>query len=118
MKNDELVDIKIKSENNSIVEVICFTDPYCTWCWGSEPILDKIKEVYAGQVKISYTMGGLVKDIGNFNDSSNGITGAQWYSQVAEHWVQASQQHKMPVDEHIFFAIKDDFISSYPASIA
>lgn len=113
-----MTDINKKNENNSIIEIICFTDPYCTWCWGSEPILHKIQEVYAEQVKISYVMGGLVKDIGNFSDPSNGISGTQWYSQVAKHWVEASHKHNMPVDEQIFFEIKDDFQSSYPASIA
>ncbi|MGF1757223.1 DsbA family protein [Photobacterium sagamiensis] len=117
-KRDVLVDSDRKSTNNSIIEIICFTDPYCTWCWGSEPILRKIQEVYAEQVKISYTMGGLVKDIGNFSDPANGIAGTQWYRQVADHWVEASQQHKMPVDEQIFFEIKDDYRSTYPANIA
>ncbi|MPY22614.1 DsbA family oxidoreductase [Shewanella sp. YLB-07] len=39
-------------------------------------------------------------------------------SKVADHWVEASQQHKMPVDEQIFFDIKDDYRSTYPACIA
>ncbi|WP_194165829.1 DsbA family protein [Shewanella sp. YLB-07] len=76
-KRDELVDIDSESTNNPVVEIICFTDPYCTWCWGSEPILRKIQEVYAGQVKISYIMGGLVEDIGNFSDPANGIEGCR-----------------------------------------
>lgn len=117
-KRDVLVDTDSKNTNNAIIEIICFTDPYCTWCWGSEPILRKIQEVYGKQVKISYTMGGLVKDIGNFSDPANGIAGTQWYQQVADHWVEASQQHKMPVDEQIFFDIKDDYRSTYPANIA
>jgi len=117
-KIDVIADIDSKNANNSIIEIICFTDPYCTWCWGSEPILCKIREVYGEQVKLSYTMGGLVKDIANFSDSANGIAGDQWYRQVADHWVEASQQHKMPVDEQIFFEIKDDYNSSYPANIA
>jgi len=117
-KKDFIVDIDRKSECNSIIEIICFTDPYCTWCWGSEPILRKIQEVYTKHVKISYIMGGLVKDIGNFNDYANGISGTQWYSQVAKHWVEASKQHNMPVDAEIFFKIKDDWKSTYSACIA
>jgi len=104
--------------NKPIIEITCFTDPYCTWCWGSEPILRKIQEVYGEQVKISYVMGGLIKDMASFSDPANGISGAQWYRQVADHWLQASQQHKMPVDEQIYYDIKDEFKSSYPANIA
>lgn len=105
-------------EQKAVVQIICFTDPYCTWCWGSEPILGKIKEVYGNQVGISYRMGGLVKDIATFTDPGNAIGGKNWYRQVADHWVEASSHHGMPVDEQVFFDIKDDFKSTYPASIA
>lgn len=102
----------------AILEIISFTDPYCTWCWGSEPILRKIQEVYGGQVSISFVMGGLVEDIRNFSDPGAGIGGDQWYRQVAEHWTDASSRHKMPVDVQVFFDIKNDIFSTYPACIA
>ena len=63
-------------------------------------------------------MGGLVEDMRNFSDPGAGIGGDQWYRQVAEHWVDASNRHKMPVDEQVFFDIKDDVFSTYPACIA
>ena len=101
-----------------VLEIVSFTDPYCTWCWGSEPILRKIQEVYGDQVSISFIMGGLVEDMRTFSDPGAGIGGDQWYRQVAEHWVDASNRHKMPVDEQVFFDIKDDVFSTYPACIA
>jgi predicted DsbA family dithiol-disulfide isomerase len=100
------------------LEVIEYTDPYCTWCWGSEPVTKKIKEVYGHQVKLSYKMGGLVADIGNFYDALNQIGGSLWYKQVADHWLEASNRHGMPVDEKVFYDIKDEMRSTYPASIA
>jgi predicted DsbA family dithiol-disulfide isomerase len=100
------------------LEIISFTDPYCTWCWGSEPILRKIQEVYGAQVSISFVMGGLVEDMRNFSDPGAGIGGDLWYRQVAEHWADASRRHKMPVDEQVFFDIKDDVFSTHPACIA
>lgn len=100
------------------LEIISFTDPYCTWCWGSEPILRKIQEVYGDQVSISFVMGGLVEDIRNFSDPGAGIGGDMWYKQVADHWVDASRRHKMPVDGQVFFDVKDEVFSTYPASIA
>ncbi len=106
------------STKNHIIELVEYTDPYCTWCWGSEPILRRIKEVYGGQVKIDYMMGGLVEDIDTFYDPSNRIGGQDWYKQVASHWLEASQRHGMPVDEQVFYDVKDEFRSTYPASIA
>ena len=64
-------------------------------------------------------MGGLVEDISTFSDPANSIGGENWYRQVAEHWVDASSRHGMPVDEQVYFDIKDDSRwSTYPASIA
>ena len=102
----------------SVLEIISFTDPYCTWCWGAEPILRKIQEVYGTQVSIRFVMGGLVEDIRNFSDPGAGIGGAQWYRQVAEHWAEASRRHRMPVDVEVFSDIRDDVFSTYPACVA
>jgi predicted DsbA family dithiol-disulfide isomerase len=101
-----------------IIEIIEFTDPYCTWCWGSEPILRKLKWVYGDQIRISYKMGGLVKDINEFYDSLNNIGGELWYLQVAEHWLEASSKHGMPVDIRQFTEYYREFKSTWPANIA
>ena len=102
----------------AIIEVIEYTDPYCTWCWGAEPILRKIKEKYGNQVKVNFKMGGLVADIKQFNDPANQIGGQNWYKQVAAHWIDASNRHGMPVDGQVFYDIKDEAFSTYPANIA
>jgi protein-disulfide isomerase-like protein with CxxC motif len=101
-----------------LIELVEFTDPYCTWCWGSEPILRKIEEAYGEQVKIGYVMGGLVKDIREFYDPLNRIGGKDWSKQAARHWLEASEAHGMPVDERVFYDIETDFWSTYPANIA
>ncbi len=100
------------------LEIISYTDPYCTWCWGSEPILRKIQEVYNQQVRIRFVMGGLVEDMRKFSDPGAGIGGELWYKQVAEHWLEASNRHKMPVDEQVYYDIKDEVFSTHPACIA
>lgn len=104
--------------SSNLLELVSYTDPYCTWCWGSEPILRKIEEAYGEQVKISFKMGGLVKEMSNFYDAQNQIGGPDWYRQVAAHWLEASSRHGMPVDEQIFFDIRDSNFSTYPANIA
>jgi putative protein-disulfide isomerase len=99
------------------VELVEYTDPYCTWCWGSEPILRHIQEVYGDQVQLSFVMGGLVDNSENINDPANGIGGRDWKRQVAAHWLDASSRHGMPVDVSQFVE-KVAPVSTYPANIA
>jgi hypothetical protein len=65
----------MKTASDKMIEIIEFTDPVCTWCWGSEPVLRKLETRFGEQVKISYIMGGLVQDITSFYDSYNDIGG-------------------------------------------
>jgi len=102
----------------AIIEITEFTDPYCTWCWGSEPILRKLKWVYGNRIRISYKMGGLVEDINQFYDPLNKIGGEFWYLQVADHWLDASSRHGMPVDTRQFTEYYKEFKSTWPANIA
>ena len=41
------------------VEIIEFTDPVCTWCWGSEPKVRKLETVYGDRIRVRYVMGAL-----------------------------------------------------------
>jgi putative protein-disulfide isomerase len=107
-----------KDESGAVVEIIEYTDPYCTWCWGSEPVLRKLEYVYGELLVVGYRMGGLVRDISEFYDPLNDIGGERWYIQVAAHWEDASKRHGMPVDSSVFYEIKDSFTSTYPANIA
>ena len=127
-KSTEIEDLKLetinisdkKNENEQDwkIELISYTDPYCTWCWGSEPILRKIKAIYGDQVKISFIMGGLVENIDTFYDLHNNIGGPRKFEQGAAHWEEASGRHGQPVDNQLIFDLKKDFHSTYPASIA
>lgn len=105
----------MKKNSEPLIEILYYTDPYCTWCWGSEPILRHIEETYGKQIKITYKMGGLVENIDRFYDPLNRISTVE---QVAPHWLEASQRHGMPVDVKVFEEIKSDFKSTYPANIA
>ena len=57
-----------KMKQKSAVKLIEFTDPYCTWCWGSEPIIRHLQEVYGDQLQIDYVMGGLTDDSESVRD--------------------------------------------------
>ncbi len=94
-----------------IIEMVEYQDPYCTWCWGFEPILRKIKELYGDQVKIIFKAGGLVEDLDE-------QIAQQWFEQVAQHWLDASERHGMPVDVQVWQDLQGEFRSTYPANIA
>ena len=106
--------------NNKTIEIIEFTDPVCTWCWGSEPVLRKLETRFGEQVNINYIMGGLVQDITSFYDSNNDIGGDPERSNIniAKHWVDASARHGMPVKSDGFKLFSREHPSTYPQNIA
>jgi len=110
----------MNTTTNTTIEIIEFTDPVCTWCWGSEPVLRKLETRYGEQVKISYIMGGLVQDITSFYDSHNDIGGDPDRSNmnIAKHWVEASERHGMPVKSEGFKLFSREHPSTYPQNIA
>lgn len=103
-----------------VLEIIEFTDPVCTWCWGSEPVLRTLETRFGNQLRISYVMGGLVKDITSFYDSYNDIGGNPERSneQIAKHWLEASERHGMPVKVEGFKLFTKEQPSTYPQNIA
>lgn len=39
-----------------------FSDPWCWWSWGFEPVLRRLKEVYGAQLEVLARMGGVFDD--------------------------------------------------------
>ena len=105
---------------NTFITIIEFTDPACTWCWGSEPVLRKLEYYFLKNIKISYSMGGLVKDANTFLDQKNNIGGdlKQFNQQVAKHWLEASERHGMPVQTDGFELFTESDCSTFPMNIA
>jgi len=90
-----------------------FTDPTCTWRWGSEPIFRHLETAYGEQVRFRFVVGGLIEDFESFYDPANDISDP---GDVAPHWLEASEHHGMPVDTAIFES--DPAQSTYPVSVA
>ncbi|MBV5265916.1 DsbA family protein [Pinisolibacter aquiterrae] len=107
------------SERHTL-ELLAFTDPVCTWCWGSEPVLRKLQVWYGDQIRIVPVMGGLVEDIRAFYDRANAIGGdpEQANAQIARHWREASARHGMPVETEGFRLFSAETVSTYPQNIA
>lgn len=92
------------------VNVIYYTDPICSSCWGIEPQLRKLKLEYGNTVEIEYRMGGLLPD---WSYNGGGISKP---SDVAHHWDEVSVYYDLPIDGDIW--LEDPLNSSYPPSIA
>jgi len=107
-------------KDQSSVEILAFTDPVCTWCWGSEPVLRKLETWYGHAIHLRYVMGGLVKDIRAFYDGVNDIGGdpERANRQIALHWLEASESHGMPVRTEGFRLFTAETVSTYPQNIA
>ncbi len=107
-------------KSNNQLEILEFSDPVCTWCWASEPILRALKARYNDKLGISFIMGGLVKDIRDFEDIDNEIGGdpAASNKHIREHWLEASLHHGMPVTTGSLALFSDEHPSSYPQNIA
>ncbi len=105
LKDSSRVESTIKPIN-----IIYFTDPICSACWGIEPQLRKLKLEYGGDIEIEYRMGGLLPD---WSYNSGGISKP---SDVAHHWDEVSIYYDMPIDGDVW--LEDPLSSSYPPSIA
>lgn len=97
------------------VEVLYFTDPFCSWCWAMEPILYRAKEVYRDQLHIRPVMGGLVPDMANFTDPLNGISST---ADVAPHWEEVGLRTGQPIDGTFMRENQDPHWGTWPACIA
>ncbi|NLC65584.1 MAG: DsbA family protein [Clostridium sp.] len=97
-----------------------FTDPVCSWCWGSEPVLRALETHYPKQIEFRYIMGGLVDDIDNFTDPANGITGGSdgANAEIMSHWLEGTNLHGMPINPEGFNLFSKEYPSTYPQNIA
>ncbi|MDG2112315.1 MAG: DsbA family protein [Actinomycetota bacterium] len=72
-----------------MIEVIEYTDPCCSWAWGSEPKLRRLRWRFDSQVSWRIVLGGLVDDstavYEGMTDENAGARLARYWSRVTEH---------------------------------
>lgn len=93
------------------VQILYFTDPICSSCWGIEPQLRRLKLEYGDHFDLEYRMGGLLPSWEVYNSGSISKP-----SDVAHHWDEVSQHYEMPIDGDVW--LEDPLPSSFPPSIA
>lgn len=99
----------------SKVDILYFSDPFCSWCWAMEPVLYRAREVYRDQLRLQPVMGGLVEDMADFTDPMNGISST---ADVAPHWEEVGRRTGQPIDGTFMRENQDAHWGTWPACIA
>ena len=104
----------------SNMKITVFSDPVCTWCWGSVPVWRALAYHYGDSVELDYVMGGMIEDIRTYNNRRLAIGGdiALSNRKIHDHWVDASAVHGMPVCEHGFHLFSQEHTSTIPQNLA
>src|ERR671931_2621205 len=84
------------------VECRYYTDPACSWSWGSEPKLRRLMWEFGDQLRFSWVMGGLARSYGSNH----------YWEQTIE-WLDVAGESGMPVDARLWSQNPID--STYPA---
>ena len=104
----------------SNMKITVFSDPVCTWCWGSVPVWRALAYHYGNSVELDHVMGGMIEDIKTYNNRRLAIGGdiALSNRKIHEHWLEASAVHGMPVCEHGFRLFSQEHPSTIPQNLA
>lgn len=76
-----------------MIEVIEYTDPVCSWAWGTEPKLRRLRWRFGPQVSWRIVIGGLVDDS---TDVYTGMTDVEAGARLARYWSRVTEHTGMP----------------------
>jgi predicted DsbA family dithiol-disulfide isomerase len=104
--------------NTVSVEVRYYSDPACTWSWGTEPKLRRLFWEFDGELDFVWVMGGLARRYGSgYTDSEGGIgSGPDCFADLMSHWLDVAAETNMPCDPRIW--TENPIAGTYPASMA
>jgi len=98
-----------------------FTNPFCIWCWASEPILRKIEVEYGDQVEIYPYIGALIPDLREIQDPESGLY-AYDIERSNKNFMARWQSHEadigMPIDVVDFELFNERRYSTMPTEVA
>ena len=97
------------------VEVRYYTDPACSWSWGTEPKLRRLIWEFGAELRFTWVMGGLARQYGpDYRDREAGIgAGADCFADLMAHWLDVAAESGMPIDARIWS--QNPISSTYPA---
>jgi predicted DsbA family dithiol-disulfide isomerase len=80
------------------VEVVEYTDPWCSWAWGTEPKLRLLRWRFGDRLSWRTVMGDLVPDLRIERSDFDPVRAAP---RRAEYWREVHQHTGMPWPEHL-----------------
>ena len=83
------------------VDVRYYTDPACSWSWGSEPKLRRLMWEFGDQLRFTWVMGGLARSYGPDD-----------YPEQTMQWLEATAESGMPTDPRLWS--RNPIASTYP----
>ncbi len=97
------------------VEVRYYTDPACSWSWGTEPKLRRLMWEFGDELRFVLVMGGLARQYGpDYRDQEWGIgSGPDCFADLMSHWLDVTAATGMPIDARIWS--QNPIFSTYPA---
>ncbi len=102
----------VKEHRAAAVEIVHFADPWCWWSWGLESVLQRLKEVYGDQIKVTYRIAGFAQHIHEWRHDYDVVD-----DEALLAWVNNSVSlTKMPVDPE--YILKTKVESTWPACLA
>jgi protein-disulfide isomerase-like protein with CxxC motif len=75
------------------VEVVEFTDPGCSWAWGTEPKLRRLRWRHGDRLVWRRVMGGLVGDMERYVDGFDAVRAAGHFG---PYWRRVAERTAMP----------------------
>jgi putative protein-disulfide isomerase len=96
------------------VEVRYYTDPACSWSWGTEPKVRRLIWEFGDGLRFVWVMGGLARSYGpEYRDDASGITGDRdCFDGMMAHWLDVGSETGMPIDPRLWR--RSPISSTYP----
>lgn len=98
-----------------------FTNPFCIWCWASEPVLRKIEVEYGDSVEIYPYIGALISDLREIQDPESGLYAydvERSNKNFMTRWQSQEERIGMPIDVVDFELFNDRRYSTMPTEVA
>ncbi len=100
------------------VTVRYYTDPACSWSWGTEPKLRRLMWEFGDELEFVWVMGGLAREYGpGYRDEDGAIgSGPDCFADLMAHWLDVGAETGMPIDARLW--TRNKIFSTYPACLA
>jgi putative protein-disulfide isomerase len=70
---------------NKKKEIVAILDPMCSWCWGFEPVLQKLRYELSDEVEFSLILGGL-------RNSGEQVWDDVFKTYLSRHWMSVEEK--------------------------